>query len=306
MRGVVGNSHPFSIMTIPMTPDDFTDAQKQQPALVNDDADNFFNGVFTEPYKYYMVRYRQSNDAQHASQLAGISRSGIGGTFKAPTYEAFQVLRTADFKAIEAFIEPEWNYNVGHRTLFYEETILGNLLTADFRPDLTDRTLFDDDKLNGTPYTWEFIVRQRTPRNTMTWDDVVLVNWVIDGTGLMKGEDKTGDDNYPQGGLVYAATDSHQINATLSGGDAFYQIFFNNTLTALDWKGVAYTGANSNKHRGEGEEETPPNPVCHVGDTYDSASGLCTPSDPFGFPYTPSCPSGWTWNATTKTCERSN
>ena len=52
--------------------DDFTAAQRERPALVNDDRRNFFNGVFTVAFTFYRVAYRNSNDAQNSDGSEGI------------------------------------------------------------------------------------------------------------------------------------------------------------------------------------------------------------------------------------------
>ena len=88
----------------PMTPDDFTAEQRTRPALVNDDARNFFNGVFTVAFMFYRVAYRNSGDATAPDSSDGvvIAEPLDELSFVAPTYETFETVQS---KAIEVLTE---------------------------------------------------------------------------------------------------------------------------------------------------------------------------------------------------------
>ena len=80
----------------PMTPDDFTAEQRTRPALVNDDARNFFNGVFTVAFMFYRVAYRNSDDATAPDSSDGVVIPDPldSNSFVAPTYETFEIAQS--------------------------------------------------------------------------------------------------------------------------------------------------------------------------------------------------------------------
>ena len=146
----------------PMTPDDFTPAQRERPALVNDDARNFFNGVFTVGFMFYRVAYRNSDDATAPDSTDGgvvIPDPLDQSSFVAPTYETFEIAQSQAIEVLQNFREPDLNVRLGVYTSFGEELVEA-LLTSDFRDGLDAIALPIDALMTAEPYYWDFLVRQ--------------------------------------------------------------------------------------------------------------------------------------------------
>ena len=172
----------------PMLPSDFTPAQRERPALVNDDR-QFFNGIFTVAFIFYRIAYRNSDDALNSDGSEGIV---IGEqldptSFIAPTFETFETAQTANIEVLQNFREPDLNVRLGVYT-FFDEELVEALLTNDFRDGLEAISLDTDANLTADPYYWDFVVRQPSGA-TPQWKDVfIAIDYDVDGTGLIKIE----------------------------------------------------------------------------------------------------------------------
>ena len=225
----------------PMTPADFTDEVRQQPKLVENPTD-FFNGVFTEPYRFIRIAYRHSEDAVNSEGTSGVVVSdGTGNTFTPPTYETFQAVQIVPFEAIQNFREPELLSDLGWYTLF-TEAINEALLAWDVRGDDTEQSI--DTQLTSNPYYWDFVVQRKDP-GLVRWDDMTFVDIDTDGTGLMKIENPIiTNPNYPAGNLEFARRDTTLI-AGSTGGNAIFKILAGAITTELNFDGTIYQGGQT-------------------------------------------------------------
>ena len=121
----------------PMLPSDFTAAQRERPALVNDEMQISFNGVFTVSFTFYRVAYRNSDDAQNSDGSEGIviAEPLDPTAFVAPTFETFETAQSQAIEVLQNFREPDLESRLGVYTLFDEELVEA-LLTSDFRDGL--------------------------------------------------------------------------------------------------------------------------------------------------------------------------
>ena len=282
----------------PMLPSDFTAAQRERPALVNDDARNFFNGVFTVAFTFYRVAYRASDDAQNSDGSEGIviAEPLDPTAFVAPTYETFETAQTANIECLQNFREPDLNVRLGVYTLFDEELVEA-LLTSDFRDALDAISLDADANLTAPVYYWDFVVRQPATGSPQ-WKDVFIgIDYDVDGTGLIKIEP------YPQTVPPGNLLESENVIDADRGGDAFEKILLESNENKINFDGTEYAGGTSaDQGKRLDTTETPPAPICPVGLSYNADNGLCEDEDAFETS-TPTCPEGWIWNATTRACE---
>lgn len=390
----------------PMTPADFTDEQRKQPALVQMPAD-FFNGVFTEPYRFIRIAYRNSNN-----------ENNVGIPALDPTYETFQAVQIHDVELIENFREPQVELVLGSYTLF-SESVTKAFLGWDVRGENTPQAV--DSNLTDSVYYYDFIVARKDAAD-VRWADILWADVDIDGTGLMKITPAT-----IMGGVTFhdiIPRDEISVIDEDTGGDAFFKILAGAITTELNFDGTIYQGgtsddqdrrnsvvgtypnqmyvapvnpdgstpppptptdnmpsfggesitdiaatmgtaidavtlpaatggdapltyslspnlpngltfnANTRELSGnptallrqttftytvtdaDGDTDTlrfsitvvaadaAPAPMCSVGFTYNSRTGLCEDDDGFGLTETPTCPEGWRWNSITSACER--
>ena len=281
----------------PMTPDDFTAAQRERPALVNDEMRNFFNGVFTVAFTFYRVAYRNSNDAQNSDGSEGIV---IGEpldptAFVAPTYETFETAQSQAIEVLQNFREPDLESRLGVYTLFDEELVEA-LLTSDFRDGLEAINLDTDANLTADPYYWDFVVRQPATGSPQWKDVFISIDYDVDGTGLIKIEPYRGA--VPDGNLL----ENDNVISAGRGGDAFEKILLEGNENKRNFDGSIYAGGTSaDEGKRKTTVETPPGPICPLGLTYDPDSGLCADADDFETSE-PTCPEGYRWDVTSRAC----
>ena len=280
----------------PMLPSDFTAAQRERPALVNDDR-QFFNGVFTVAFRFYRVAYRNSDDAQNSDGSEGIV---IGEqldptSFIAPTFETFETAQSQAIEVLQNFREPDLESRLGVYTLF-DEKLVEALLTSDFRDGLDAIALPIDALMTADPYYWDFLVRQ--PASGLPqWADVFIgLEYDTDGTGLIKVEKY--QTTVPPGNLL----ESENVIDAERGGDAFEKILLESNTGRLNFDGSEYAGGTSaDEGKRSSTVETPPAPICPMGLTYNAETGLCEDEDAFETS-TPTCPVGWRWDVTSRAC----
>ena len=167
-----------------MLPSDFTPAQRERPALVNDDR-QFFNGVFTVSFIFYRVAYRKSDDAQNSDGSEGIviAEPLDPTSFIAPTFETFETAQSQAIEVLQNFREPDLESRLGVYTLFDEELVEA-LLTNDFRDGLEAISLDTDANLTADRYYWDFVVRQPATGSPQWKDVFIAIDYDVDGTGL--------------------------------------------------------------------------------------------------------------------------
>ena len=281
----------------PMTPDDFTTAQRERPALVNDDARNFFNGVFTVAFIFYRVAYRNSDDAQNSDGSEGIviAEPLDPTAFVAPTYETFEIAQSQAIEVLQNFREPDLNVRLGVYTIFAEELVEA-LLTWDFRDALDAIALPIDANMTAPVYYWDFLVRQ-PDAGLPQWADVFIsLEYDTDGTGLIKVEKY--QTTVPPGNLL----ESENVIDAGRGGDAFEKLLLEGNTAQLNFDGSEYAGGTSaDEAKRKTTVETPPGPICPLGLTYDPDSGLCADADDFETSE-PTCPEGYRWDVTSRAC----
>ena len=284
----------------PMLPSDFTAAQRERPALVNDDARNFFNGVFTEAFIFYRVAYRNSDDATAPDSTDGgvvIPDPLDEASFVAPTFETFETVQSKAIEVLQNFREPDLNnVRLGRYTIFDEE-LTEALLTWDFRDALDAIALSIDANLTADPYYWDFLVRQPQSGATPQWADVFIgLEYDTDGTALIKVEKY--QTTVPPGNL----SESENVIDADRGGDAFEKILLEGNTDQLNFDGSEYAGGTSaDEGKRKTTVETPPGPICPLGLTYNPDSGLCADADDFETSE-PTCPEGYRWDVTSRAC----
>ena len=143
---------------------------------MNDDARNFFNGVFTVSFVFYRVAYRNSDDATAPDSSDGVVIPDPldSNSFVAPTYETFEIAQSKAIEVLQNFREPDLNnVRLGRYTIFDEE-LTEALLTWDFRESLDAIALPIDALMTAEPYYWDFVVRQPASGATPQWKDVFI------------------------------------------------------------------------------------------------------------------------------------
>ena len=287
--------------TPPLTPDDFTAEQRTRPALVNDDARNFFNGVFTEAFIFYRVAYRNSGDATAPDSSEGVVIADPldESSFVAPVYETFEIAQSKAIECLQNFREPDLNdTRLGVYTLF-DENLIEALLTWDFRDGLDAIALSTDANLTADPYYFDFLVRQPASGATPQWADVFIgLEYDTDGMGLIKVEKY--QTITPPGNLL----ESENVIDAGRGGDAFEKLLLEADENQLNFDGSEYAGGTSaDTGKRSSTVETPPAPICPVDLTYNADTGQC--EDEFAFETSePTCPDGWVWDSTQRACVR--
>ena len=281
----------------PMLPSDFTAAQRERPALVNDEMRNFFNGVFTVAFMFYRVAYRNSDDARNSDGSEGIviAEPLDPTAFVEPTYETFEAAQSQAIEVLQNFREPDLNVRLGVYTSFGEELVEA-LLTSDFRDGLDAIELDTDANLTADPYYWDFVVRQPATGSPQWKDVFISIDYDEDGTGLIKIEPYRGA--VPDGNLL----ENDNVISEERGGDAFEKILLEGNENKINFDGTIYAGGTS---ADEGKRlttvETPPGPICPIGLTYNPDSGLCADADDFETSE-PTCPEGYRWDVTSRAC----
>ena len=281
-----------------MLPSDFTPAQRERPALVNDDR-QFFNGVFTVAFIFYRIAYRNSDDALNSDGSEGIviAEPLDPTAFVAPTYETFETAQSQAIEVLQNFREPDLESRLGVYTLFDEELVEA-LLTSDFRDALDAISLDTDANLTAPVYYWDFVVRQPSGGSPQWKDVFIAIDYDVDGTGLIKIEPYRGA--VPGGNLL----ENDNVISEERAGDAFEKILLEGNENKINFDGTEYAGGTSaDEGKRKTTVETPPGPICPMGLFYNGDTGLC--EDDFAFETsTPTCPEGWVWDVTSRACVR--